>query len=97
MIIAAFIPFVATDSYRNQELMASGHSLSDSALSAFSEMLRINTGLRRLGLGDDNLGDRGIVLLAPGLAANRGIQELELDFKSISTEGAASLSTICMK
>ncbi len=80
-----------------QELMASGHALSDPVLSSFSEMLKTNTGLRRLGLGDETFGDRGVSRIAPGLAANHGLRDLELDYKGIGPEGAAALATVCAR
>ena len=40
--------------------MASGHSLSEAAIEAFADMLKQNRGLRRLGIGCEKLGDRGV-------------------------------------
>jgi hypothetical protein len=75
--------------------MASGHPLSEAVLSSFSEMLKVNTALKRIGLGDEALGDRGVVILAPSLALNGGLAELELDSKGIGVEGATALSAVC--
>ena len=82
---------------RGQELMASGHSLSEPVLSAFSEMLKANAALQRLGLGDEALGDHGMTILAPSLVSNRGLTDLELDCKGIGTEGAAALAAVCSR
>lgn len=71
---------------RLEELKASGHALETEAVQAFADMLSQNSGLKRLALGDSEFGDERAKLLSEGLKGNGGLQELELDLKSITAE-----------
>lgn len=72
--------------------MASGHALSIPALRAFSSVLTKNKSLRKLGLGDENLGDDNAAILFEGLGhEDCELQTLEMDVKGLGPLGAAAL------
>lgn len=58
----------------------------------FSDMLAKNTALECLALGDAELGDSGVTSLCAGLATNTALREIELDYKGLTSVGAAALA-----
>lgn len=75
-----------------QEFHASGHLLMPPSATRFAETLAKNVCLRRIGLGNVELGDAGLEALAPGIAASTSLQAIDLEHKGISCKGVAALA-----
>ncbi|KAJ1983105.1 hypothetical protein H4R33_004886 [Dimargaris cristalligena] len=79
------------------ELGCSGHQLDVRALGALSDMLQANHTLRRLTFGSAHqFGEHPdhLAIVAEGLAANRGLQELDLEYKDLSLAHVSALRLI---
>lgn len=55
------------------ELHASSHQLSPEDAETIASMLRSNTGLQHLSIGDSSFGDDAMTVLAAGLAGERRV------------------------
>ncbi|KAF9408223.1 hypothetical protein BGZ94_002389 [Podila epigama] len=68
-----------------KELYASGHGLDVAAVTQLSKSLETNTTLERLNIGHDRLGsdEEVMMILAEGLAHNRGLVRLDLENKGL--------------
>mmetsp|Transcript_10232 Transcript_10232/g.62463 ORF Transcript_10232/g.62463 Transcript_10232/m.62463 type:complete len:445 (+) Transcript_10232:1541-2875(+) len=75
-----------------QEFHASGHLLMPPSATRFAETLAKNVCLRRIGLGNVELGDAGLEALAPGIAASTSLQAIDLEHKGIGCKGVAALA-----
>lgn len=78
--------------YVLQEFYASGHLLMPPSAKRFAETLAKNVCLRRIGLGNAELGDAGLEALAPGIAASTSLQAIDLEHKGIGREGIAAFA-----
>ncbi|KAI8639652.1 hypothetical protein BD408DRAFT_261227 [Parasitella parasitica] len=75
-----------------QDLYVSGHALDTACMDKLSEALTLNNTLRTLNLGDASFGLNANVfrLFCEGLAANEGLQKLDLENKGLRH------ATICL-
>lgn len=72
------------------KLELNGNCLSDAACPHLSRMLTENTGIKVIGLANNNIGDIGILCyLSPAIANTSGVSQLEL----VSLSGNPRLST----
>ena len=68
------------------ELFASGHDIGIEGAAAIGAALKTNSTLQVLCIGGSEMGDHGTAaLIAEGLLHNRGLQRLDLDYKSLTT------------
>ena len=72
-----------------EELVLSGHEMSQAALEAFNDMLQGNKTLRKIGFGDARLGTDGLSRLMSGLTAANALELVDLELKGLSA-GAQS-------
>eukprot|EP00928_Gymnodinium_smaydae_P081240 TRINITY_DN64794_c0_g1_i1.p1 TRINITY_DN64794_c0_g1~~TRINITY_DN64794_c0_g1_i1.p1 ORF type:complete len:598 (-),score=170.63 TRINITY_DN64794_c0_g1_i1:66-1859(-) len=74
-----------------QELLASGHPLSAESCQRLGQLLRTNSALQTLSVGESSLGDRA-ALLFEGLGANRSLTKLDLEHKGLTIESFKALA-----
>lgn len=74
-----------------EELLASGHALSNGTCERFAKMLRSNTSLESLSVGDSSLGDAASILF-DGLAQNTHLLSLDLEHKGLTESACLRLS-----
>ncbi|CEG36411.1 LRR-containing protein [Plasmopara halstedii] len=79
-----------------EELYISGHHLGPQGLQAFVNCLSVNSTLKHLSLGSENLKDQAVQALSAGLARNAhsSIQSWDLEFKSLGVDGAAAIANL---
>ncbi|KAL0023690.1 hypothetical protein WJX79_002056 [Trebouxia sp. C0005] len=75
-----------------KELYASGHHLTPQTAGMLGAMLAANTSLVSICLGDDALGDAGVLELVDGVKQNSTLQKVDLENKGISSKGADSIA-----
>lgn len=74
-----------------EELLASGHALSEAGCKRLSRMLRVNHTLQTLSVGDSSLADRAC-LLFEGLSENKGLTSLDLEHKGLTPAACRALA-----
>ncbi|XP_078476145.1 NACHT, LRR and PYD domains-containing protein 3-like isoform X6 [Lampetra planeri] len=78
-----------------KELCLQCCSLTDKSSSSFTDILKANTGLKKLVLSGNKIRDSGIQHLADGMAGRKvHLEELELDRCSLTFKSGSSLSVI---
>lgn len=79
-----------------EELYLSGHHLGPRGLEAFANCLALNSTLKLLSLGSEDLGDQALRCLSAGVARNAqsGLQSWDLELKSLGVDGAAAVAEL---
>lgn len=73
------------------ELFASGHPLSEASCERIAAMLRKNSTLNLLSVGESSLGDTSLALFA-GLGENTTLTSLDLEHKGLTTRAGEALA-----
>jgi len=79
-----------------KSISASGHSVPSSALAKLGAALKSHNGINHIAIGDENMGDEGVISFCSELKDVNGgtLETLDLTFKSISKEGAKIIGEV---
>jgi Ran GTPase-activating protein (RanGAP) involved in mRNA processing and transport len=70
---------------------SSGHPISSTAISSLSSLLKKNSTLKQICVGDATFGDAGLAALGPSLQRRCSLNLLDLENKGISASGVRRL------
>jgi NLR family CARD domain-containing protein 3 len=77
--------------YRADKDFVKWNRIGPSGATALAEMLRMNTSLQELGLGQNNVGNEGSVAIAGALRRNATLKRIDLSSNRISDVGAMAI------
>lgn len=74
------------------DLDISSHNITPDMAESFAAMLQLNKTLRSISLGNRSFGDRGLIAMCSGIAANQSLVKLNVESRGITELGCQELA-----